>query len=429
MKMSIKRILGVALAAGILCAALSGNLTLARPTITSAATLVTYSSPGPEIIISAIDNEKYLPAVAYNPKHDEYLVVWHNKWAGNRDIYAQRISSRGELLSWFAVAPGPGSDGYDRAQPSVAYDPVNDRYLVVFIHDVFGDGSDWDINGRFIPWNGPDAGLAEFTICQWNSNQWNPVVTYARAQLEFLVAWSNSPSGQPAYISAARINTGAVMDDFTVSSGAENRINPDVVYNLARNEYLVVWDVASSSHDIYGLRMTGIGAALGGGEFAIAGWPDNEEAPTVAACHAADQYLVAWQSLVGPPTNYDVYARYVSGDGVPGTVFLVDGTTAPEEAIDATCLQDGKQYLLTWQSMYATGYYGIWGRLVNLDGMEDSFGLMQPGAAEDRTVPAAVGGQKSYLAVWVHDRASSAYQDIRGRMVYVPKLYLPIVKR
>ena len=386
---------------------------------------------GPEVVISAIDNEKYLPAVAYNSNHDEYLVVWQNKWPGNRDIYAQRISSRGELLSWFAVAPGPGGNPYDRAQPSVAYDPVNDRYLVVFIHDVFGDGSDWDIGGRFIPWNGPDSGLIEFPICTWNSSQWNPVVTYALAQQEFLVAWTNTPSGQPAYVSAARLNrdTGAVLDDFTISAGPENRINPDVAYNLARNEYLVVWDRVGGSHDIYGLRLTGSGVALSGGEFAIAGWPDNEEQPTVAACHNADQYLVAWQSLVGPPTNYDVYARYVSGDGVPGTVFLVDGTTAPEDTIDATCLQDGRQYLLTWQTMYAGGYYGIWGRLVYPVGMEASFGLVQPGAAADRTAPAAAGGQVNYLAAWVHDRDGTAYQDIHGRLIYLHQLYLPMVVR
>jgi len=40
----------------------------------------------------------------------------------------------------------------------VAYDPTNDRYLVVYIYDVNGDGSDYDLRGRLIPWNGPDRG-------------------------------------------------------------------------------------------------------------------------------------------------------------------------------------------------------------------------------------------------------------------------------
>ena len=33
-----------------------------------------------DITISALNNEQVLPAVAYNWKHDEYLVVWQNTW-------------------------------------------------------------------------------------------------------------------------------------------------------------------------------------------------------------------------------------------------------------------------------------------------------------------------------------------------------------
>jgi len=61
-----------------------------------------------------------------------------------------------------------------------------------------------------------------------------------------------------------------------------------VAYNLARNEYLVTWDVEKGSLDIYGLRLTGTGMALGG-EFGIAGWTANKERPAVAACHQAER--------------------------------------------------------------------------------------------------------------------------------------------
>jgi hypothetical protein len=373
-----------------------------------------------------------MPAVAYNPNHDEYLVVWENNWPG-RDIYAQRVSSRGELLSWFSVASGAGSDGYDRAQPSVAYDTVNDRYLVVFTHDVWGNGSDWDVNGRFIPWNGPSPSLTEFPICQWNSSQWNPLVRYALAQHEFLVVWTNTPSGQPAYISGRRVFEGGGFppgDGFTITAGSENRINPAAAYNLARNEYLVVWDRVGSNHDIYGVRLRGDGVPLGAGEFVIAGWPDNEEVPAVAACRGADQYLVAWQSLVGPPIDYDIYGRFVTGDGTPAGVYLVDGTTAPEKAASIRCDQGGQQYLVAWQTMYADGYYGIWARLANPNQtFEPSFGLVQSGTAADRTNPAIAGGRVNYLVAWEHERDGTSYQDIHGRLVYPHVLYLPLVLR
>ena len=374
---------------------------------------------GSLIPIATANNKKHLPAVAYNSKHDEYLVVWHNEWP-SRDIYARRVSGRGAVLSWFTVATGAGSDSRDRAQPSVAYDPTRDRYLVVFIHDVHGNGSDWDIGGRFIPWAGPDAGLGEFPVCQWNSSQWNPQVVYALARDEFLVVWANTPAGQPAYISAGRLNpaSGGVLGDFTVSSGAENRINPDVAYNLARNEYLVVWDkvLGANIHDIWGLRLAANGAALGGGEFVTAGWPDSEERPTVAACHAADQYLVAWQSLTA--SNYDIYARYVSGDGLPGSVHLIEATTAPEENPDAACDWLGHQYMIAWQSMYTSGKYGIIGGFASPTGpQERGFVLASASWTAGRTEPVVAGGRSGFLVAWEHERDGTSYQDVYGRIV------------
>ena len=80
-----------------------------------------------------------------------------------------------------------------------------------------------------------------------------------------------------------------------------------MAYNLARNEYLVTFDADSSSWDIHAVRLRGDGVALGGGEFTIAGWPDDEQVPAVAACDQADQYLVAWQSLRG--SDYDILDR------------------------------------------------------------------------------------------------------------------------
>jgi hypothetical protein len=419
------RVMLAALAFSLLSISLgAGSLSIGELPVSAAASLIEGQRLGSEIIISSLDNEKFNPAIAYNSNHDEYLVVWQNNWP-SRDIYAWRMSSRGELLSWFTVASG----ATDRAQPSVAYDPINDRYLVVFIHDVYGNGSDWDVGGRYIPWNGPEPGLPEFPICNWSSSQWNPVVTYARTEQDFTVVWANTPTGLPAYISGVRLaaDGSGPRGNFTIS-GPENRINPDIAYNLARNEYLVVWEHVGGSNDIHAARMTGSLSQLGS-DLTIAGWPDNEEHPTVAACHITDGYLVAWQSLVNPPTNYDVYARHVSGDALLGSPFIVDGTTAPEIEIDSTCNLSGREYLLAWQTMYAGGYYGIWGRLVDPGGMGDAFELAQPGAAADRLSPVAAGGRASDLAVWVHDRDGSVYQDLRGRLIFHLENYLPLVRR
>ena len=393
---------------------------------------------GNEIVISERSSDEYSPDIAYNSNHNEYLVVWENIWpGGHHDVYAQRVSGDGRLLSWFAVA----SNSNKQMNPSVAYDPVHDRYLVVFAYDVWGNGSDWDVYGRFIPWNGPDAGLGDFMICNWTSNQRRPVVAYGRTQEEFLVTWTNAPSGQPTYISAQRVFAdGSVFpgNPFLVSSGPENRDYQDVTYNLARNEYLVTWDVdkGSSNLDIAGVRLSGTGVALTGGspsavgEFTIAGWPAVEERPSVAACSQADQYLVTWQSDQDTGgTDYAIYARYINGEAVPGNVYEIADTTSPQLYADVACNAGGEKYLLIWQDKYVGGEYGIWARLAYPDEtLEPEFEVVGPRSAADRQFPAVAGGYSTFMTAWEHDRDGGTNLDIHGRLLgYV--VYLPLVKK
>ena len=381
---------------------------------------------GDEIIISDRSSEEFSPAIAYNSTRDQYLVVWENVWPGGyHDIYAQRISSTGKLLSWFAVS----SDTNSKTNPSVAYDPVNDRFLVVWAHDYWGNGSDWDIHGRFIPWNGPDPSLIDFTICDWNSFQAHPVVTYARSQEEYLVVWQSTSAGVPGYISGRRVFAdGGMGDDFTISSGPQIRDFPDITYNLARNEYLVVWDleINASNIDIYARRLRGDGIPLGD-EFVIAGWPNFEAEPSVAACDKSDQYMVAWQSDQGTGgADYAIYARYVNGDAIPGNIYLIDDTTSPELNVDISCNASGRQYLLAWQTRYVNLKYGIWARIAFPNEMlEPQFPVVHSNSTQNREYPAIGGGWSSYLVAWEHEDAT---RDIHGRLLR-NITFLPIMEK
>jgi hypothetical protein len=394
---------------------------------------------GNEIVISAINNEKYLPAVAFNSNHNEYLVVWHTRWGGGslccRDIRAQRVSARGQLLGGeFTVFEDPTKDS---VQPAVAYDPINDRYLVTFIYDVFGNGSDWDLYGRLIPWDGPSVSLTAFPIITWTTSQWNPKVAYAGTAQEFLVVWSNTyAAGTPAaYVSGKRIRPDgtfpSVGAELTLSEPAVNYIDPDVTYNIARNEYLVVWDKVGSSDDIWAVRLRGDAVQLGTGPFVVAGWPDNELHPSVAACNIADQYLVTWQSDHGTGgTDYDIYGYFVTGDGALEHVFWVDGTTAPETESSVTCNREGNRYLVVYQQMWATADYGVTARLVFPNhNLGEPFVVVQPGAAANRTNPAVIGGRYRYLIVWEHQRDGTSYQDIHGKMVTPYVNFIPLILR
>lgn len=380
---------------------------------------------GAEIVVSHLDNDKYLPAVAYNSKHNEYLVVWHNKWAdGSRDIYAQRVTATGELKSYFAVSAGANS----RAQPAVAYDPGNDRYLVVWAYDVLGNGSNWDIYGRFIPWNGPDSSLSEFPIIDWTSSQMYPQIVLGIAQNEFLVVWENQTNGAVKnYISARRVNAGGGFPDtggFTIASALTDfRLRPSVTYNLARNEYLVVYD---DNFDIFGTRVSGNGSLLAGGEFKIAGWPSEENTPSVAACRNLDQFLVVWQSNLG--THHDIYGRILAGDGTPTPIVIHiagEGYQLEEERPAVVCDATGDAYLAVWQQRYGpTGAIQGWAvRGVSASGdMGGTWGLTGIAAV---TNPVLASGSVNSLAVWEHQRSVGGYQDIHASMLHMERLFVP----
>ena len=395
---------------------------------------LTASEPslGEEIVISALDNEQYLPSVAYNSNHDEYLVVWHNKWGANRDIYAQRLNGKGELLSWFAVGPTAPLNPYpnDRVQPSVAYDPINHRYLIVWAYDTAGDGSNWDIHGIFVNWDGPIQDLHQFVISDWNTQQWYPKVAYSSVQEEFMVVWWTDHPSVPDYISGRRIKASngtfpSIGSDFTISNATDLRVNPEISYQEWRNEYLVVYD---NTQDVFGTRFSGEGTPLGVGEFQIAAWPGAETTPSVAYCMQNDQYLVAWQN-----DQPDIYARFIKGDGViDGAPLHLEYTSVDEIKPKVACDQAGRQFLVTWQQQFSsiTGPYGIWGQFVNFDKtLGKNFGLMAPtsGVTAEFTSPVVAGGRVNFLTVWEHDRAASSYQDIHGRLITPNVLYLPLV--
>jgi hypothetical protein len=380
--------------------------------------------------ISQLNNLKLTPAVAYSPQHHEYLVVWENEWPGNHDIYGQRVSEHGELLSWFAISAGE----HDRIEPAVAYDPTRDRYLVVWAFDFHGDGSDFDIVGRFVSWDGVLGN--ETYISDSTNGEYHPQVAYGLSQDVFTVVWISDTAADPSFITARQVwaeNGTFPGTTFVVSQGADNRDSPDIAYNLHRNEWLVVWDQwVSTDLDIYAVRLAGDGTVIGGGIFAIYATAKNEEKTSVAACHLLDQYLVVFEKeYSNPPVDIDIWARYVSGDGIPGASYEVDATTTKQLEPDVACSSAGNSYLIAWKDEFTDGYYGILAREAGADGFPRVATIMvQPGTFQHRFDPAVGGGSSQFLVTWVHGiyRNLANYHDIYGRTYTPYVVFLPFLK-
>ncbi|MFN8121538.1 MAG: choice-of-anchor C family protein [Thermoleophilia bacterium] len=205
------------------------------------------------------------PNVAYNSQDDEYLVVWTGTVGATdeHEVYGRLADRNGKWLgSQFRISH-VGTDGdtlRDAANPSVAYDPTNDRYLVVWQGDYQADGAD-EIYGVLVSAAGATVG------------------------------------------SEVRLSDMGGTDSSTLYDASW----PDVAYNPVNSEFLVVWmgddntgSLVDNEFEIYGQRVTAAGAETGTNDVRLSDMgPDGNSAytanfPRVAADTTTGKYLVTW---------------------------------------------------------------------------------------------------------------------------------------
>jgi hypothetical protein len=438
--MSVKRILSTIVLASVVI--------LAEEAIPSGAARMRSSSlspslapamyQGPEVQISTpsspIDADRHKPAVAHNWKHHEYLVVWHNQWPGNRDIYAQRVSESGQLTGpWFAVSYDSG----DRFHPAVAYNATNDEYLVVWQHEI--SSNVYEVWGRRITWNGANLHLpqyAEFKIFSWVDRSFvAPRVAWNSYRNEYLVVWS-------AYDTGTLLNTdvackrvladGSMPYGHLIISNVGNPQEVDIVYNVALDGYMVVWarDSGVTNYDIYGAFLDYTGAKITPpGEFPVYGGPSTQIAPAVTT-NEQNHYMVVWQHFDDSysPGDWDIYGRLFQANGSPVTdPFMLSSTTYDEMLPDVAANGATQQYLTVWHR--DTGSQSIvTARLRDTDGtlVPPVDVLNAPGW--NAAAPVVACDIPDFLIVYEKGSGWDPYH-IYGRIWWSEVVYLPLVLR
>lgn len=229
------------------------------------------------------------PAVAYNSANNEYLVVWQGHEAnpplalGEWEIFGQRLAADGAEVGFndFRISDaGPdGNTSYEAMHPDVAYNSINNEYLVVWKADD-GVDNEYEIHGQRIDGRtGAELGANDFRISDMG------------------------PDG----------NTGFKAE------------YPSVAHAAAGNVYLVVWngddDTASSpdENEVFGQLLDGAaGTEVGVNDFRISHiGPDGERFrgafyPSVACNADAGEFLVAYQGNDSGFSEYEVFVQRIS---------------------------------------------------------------------------------------------------------------------
>lgn len=377
------------------------------------------------------DAERYRPAVVYNDNHGEYLAVWHNTWpSGTRDVYARRVSRTGQVLSWFCVTTGVNS----RLQPAVAYNAVNDEYLIVWMQEV--SANVYEIWGRIVAWNGGYMN-PEFKIISWaNRSFWTPRVAWNSSRNEYLVVWnafdtSGGLPGTPSDIAGYRISAGGVVQDpgpLLATYATPQQV--DLVYNATMDEYFLAFVVvqATTENDIYGLRVSWNGSPVDPpGLIHICEIASNQDAPAIAT-NAMDRYMVVWEHEHSS-ADHDIYAREYNADGsLVGNYFTIASWTEDTTAPDVTANGTNNEWLTVWQQALDGGAgYAIKGfRWGSEPTVRVYFFDVANYVFWENERPAVAADIPGYLIVYEGD-SSTTNRHIFGRIWWPESVYLPLV--
>ncbi|NJL74307.1 MAG: T9SS type A sorting domain-containing protein [Saprospiraceae bacterium] len=299
--------------------------------------------------VSASNQVQYA-SVAYNSQKQEYLAVWAGTYNASGvnpaepEIWGQRINAvNGSLIgNNFRISDmGPDNQtSYGASAPEVAYNRVNNTYLVVW----YGDDNtaplvvnEAEIFGQLLDADGNAIGTNDFRISSMGDDSESnpllrreydakfPALTYNATNNEFLVVWyGDDVVNEDIEIWGQRINanTGAeIGNDFQISMIDLNNAthvndDPSVIWNSDNNEYLVTWHAGNFDTKVYeiiGQRVSATGT-LTGSNFMISN-SDGKAREAAAAYNPNDnEYLVIWASNEGS-SEYRINGQRINATG------------------------------------------------------------------------------------------------------------------
>lgn len=219
---------------------------------------------------------------------------------------------------------------YDAHNPAIAYNTIDNEYLVVWYGDdddagTLADGEYEIFAQRLDAATGAEIG-PELRLSDMGPDgnpaydAENPAVAYNSTANEYLVVWQGDDNTglladgeEEIFSQRIEANTGAeIGGDLRLSDMGPNgdplydARAPAVIYNSIANEYLVVWHgddntalLVDGELEIFGQRVSAIGVEIGSDFRISAMGPDGNTAyegvmPDLAYNSTTNEYLVVW---------------------------------------------------------------------------------------------------------------------------------------
>jgi len=373
---------------------------------------------GPEIVVSEAPDAQLGPKIAAGEDPDVYFVAWGDLRTRKYDIYGQRIAWNGmPLLSDFAISAQPDYQVGAR----VAYDPQHDQYLAVWSDYASGQR---DVYGQRLSSDGLPLEAPWAIEADGHENAY-PDVAYSSDADCFVAVWDDFEQNA---MEGRRIPPAGDATVLFSLPGTAGGGGPNLVYDAGSTSFLVAW---SSYSDLWAHALNQDGTPLAGDNILLAGSPDSEAYPAMAADSANHRYLVVWQLDTGDPVV--LYGRLVGpygnliGDPFPvagGDGLLRRGAAVafkpPSRSAGQAVEEAAGEYLVVYERDDGTGSStDLYGQRLDLQGatIGGEFLIYDGPAGVSQGSPAVTYSPEAgrYFVVWGEDRNDGNAYDLYSR--------------
>ncbi|MFH0778746.1 MAG: FlgD immunoglobulin-like domain containing protein, partial [Candidatus Eisenbacteria bacterium] len=342
-------------------------------------------------LVSAAANSQESPRAAFNGT--VHLVVWEDHRAGDRDVYATRVSAEAEVLDslGITVASFTGEQHYCDVTSN------GSDFLVVWVDE----GAAGDVYGRRVSGAGAVLDATPIAISAAGSIETRPSV--ASDGSSYFCVWEDLRTDGTGDIYGARVSdAGLVLDasgiKITINGSSYSQRRPSVCF--LDTCYVVVWeDNRNGDYDVYAARVTGQGVVLDSWGIRLSVSIADDLRPSVTPSDTT--CLAVWEAHSSLPSGTDVRGVRLSASGkalAPSPILV--NMAAGEQS--EPCVAFGElDYACVWTDARSGGY-DIYGVKVQPDGsVVDAGGAgISKEVRRERTPSVSHQGQGIWLVVW-----------------------------
>jgi hypothetical protein len=231
------------------------------------------------------NNNEIYPEVVYNKIRKEFMVVYQRcdgeclgAETAHWNIYAARVKDDGSGVfgPYEVYVDAPRSDGNRQYDSTIAYDEINDRYLVAFMglfnesSDGYYEGVEKDVKVQLLSGDGQKIGPSHFLSIdeagkRLPAYQERPDVVFIPEKRAYYLVWEDHRNGSVAgTILDADGNFLITPKSFFLGAGTGNKYYPQLEYNRFSTELWATWEnIKSDRVTVEAQRISTIGSGLG----------------------------------------------------------------------------------------------------------------------------------------------------------------------